>query len=242
MILALACCTAVLVVALALGYLAFSPSSQRFGKVHCAGLEKASRIIALTFDDGPNEPFTSQVLEILDASGVTATFFVIGKNAERYPDTIRAITGSGHVLANHSYAHTYSLPFAVEAAIERDVRKAETVIHGLTGLRTALFRPPHGLRTPRFIRALQRLGYSLVTWNDMTNDYDARESSERIAAAIVKRARPGGIINLHDGRHLRHGVDRANMIEALPTIISELRRRGYAFVSLHELLHVEAYQ
>jgi len=221
---------------------AFYPTSQFYGKVYCAGLDHRAKQIALTFDDGPDEPYTSEVLKILDDYHIKATFFVIGQNAEYYPTSVKEIVSHGHIIANHSYSHSYRLPFEGRTAIQNDLGKTEDVIFALTGLRTRLFRPPHGLRTPWFLKNISKMQYSVVTWTDMTNDYDLDQSPEKISDAVIKGARPGGIIDLHDGKDLNHGINRSNTILALPIIIDELRREGYTFVTLPDLLQVDAYK
>lgn len=226
----------------AFGFFAFNPASQFYGRVYSAGLDWRQKVIALSFDDGPDEPYTSQVLNILDENGIKATFFIIGKNAEYYPEAVREIVDRGHIIGNHSYSHYYLLPFENNDRIQKDLIKTENLLFHLTGLRTALFRPPHGLRTPWFLRDVRRLHYSVITWSDMTDDYDSDESPQDIAKAILKHARPGGIIDLHDGKNLGHGVDRSNTVKALPIIIDQLKKEGYTFVILPELLHINAYK
>jgi len=223
-------------------YLAFSPSAQTYGKVLTGGSKNGEKVIALTFDDGPNEPYTSEVLKVLDDNGIKATFFVIGENAEAYPETIKEIVRDGHIVGNHTYSHSYRLPFEGIVGVEKDIDRTEKVIFGLTGLRTDLFRPPHGLRTPWFVEDLKKLRYSVITWTDMTNDYNLNTPAEEIVRRIIGKARPGGIIDLHDGKGVIHGIDRSNTVHALPVIIAKLKDEGYRFVTLPELLHIAPYK
>jgi peptidoglycan/xylan/chitin deacetylase (PgdA/CDA1 family) len=223
-------------------YLAFSPSSMIYGMVYNGAKGCRDKVIALTFDDGPNEPTTSQVLKILDDHGVKATFFVIGENAATYPDSIKKIVRDGHIIGNHTYTHSYRLPFQGFRQVRASIIRTEDTIFHLTGLRTELFRPPHGLRTPWFIRDIKRLNYTVVTWSDMTNDYAANATTGEIVSRIVHKARPGSIIDLHDGKDEFHGIDRGNMVRALPTIIERLKDEGYRFVTLPELLHTAPYK
>lgn len=226
----------------ALIFFAYDPTSQFYGRVYSAGLIRREKVVALSFDDGPNEPYTSEVLKILDENSVKATFFVTGKNAEYYPGTVKEIVRRGHVIANHSYSHSYRLPFETSRKIQQDVTKTENIICGLTGLRTGLFRPPHGLRTPWFLKAVKGLNYNIITWSDMTDDYDPDDSPQEISKDIIKNARPGGIIDLHDGKNLNHGIDRSNMVKALPMIIGQLKKEGYSFVTLPDLLQINSYK
>jgi peptidoglycan/xylan/chitin deacetylase (PgdA/CDA1 family)/glycosyltransferase involved in cell wall biosynthesis len=221
---------------------AFYPTSQFYGKVYCAGLDRHTKEIALTFDDGPDEPYTSEVLKILDDYHIKATFFLIGENAEFYPASVREIVSHGDIVANHSYSHSYRLPLENRAAIQNDLKKTEAIIFSITGLRTRLFRPPHGLRTPWFLKDIDDMQYTIVTWNDMTDDYDLDKSPQSISGTLIKGARPGGIIVMHDGKNLKHGVNRSNTILALPIIIDKLKQEGYTFVTLPELLKVSPYK
>jgi len=223
-------------------YLGVTPSSQLYGKVYTSAPRSGEKVIALTFDDGPNEPYTSRVLEILDESEVKAAFFLIGENAEFYPETVKNIVRAGHVIGNHTYHHTYLLPFEGFPAIQKEIDRTEETLFRLTGLRTDLFRPPHGLRTPWFIADVKKLNYKVITWTDMTNDYDGNTLPGEIVRRIVAKARPGGIIDLHDGRDTQHGVDRSNMVDALPIIIGRLKSEGYKFVTLPDLLRVAPYK
>ncbi len=167
---------------------------------------------------------------------------MIGANAEQYPNSVKEIVSHGHVIANHSYGHSYMLPFESRSKVQNDLLKTEDVIYSITGLRTRLFRPPHGLRTPWFLRDIRSLQYSTVTWNDMTNDWNSRKSPEKIWEAVIAGARPGGIIDLHDGKELSHVTDRSNTVLALPVVIDSLKKEGYVFVSLPELLRLSPYK
>jgi peptidoglycan/xylan/chitin deacetylase (PgdA/CDA1 family) len=223
-------------------YLAYSPSAQIYGKIMTGGPNNGEKVIALTFDDGPNEPYTSEVLKTLEENGVKATFFLIGANAEAYPETVKEIVRDGHIVGNHTYRHSFRLPFEGISGIRKDIDRTEDIIFGLTGLRTDLFRPPHGLRTPWFVKDLKELHYSVITWTDMTNDYNLKTPPDEIVRRIIGKARPGGIVDLHDGKDLIHGIDRSNTVKALPIIIGKLREQGYRFVTLPELLHIAPYK
>jgi len=223
-------------------FFAFEPSSHIYGKVYSKGLSPNAKVIALSFDDGPNEPYTSEILRILDENAIKAAFFLIGKNAETYPDTVREILRRGHTIGNHTYSHSFRLPLQRNPLVRKDVGRAEEILFDLTGLHTGLFRPPHGLRTPWFMKDLKKLNYKVITWSDMTDDYNPKKSPNRIAKRIVRHAHPGGIINLHDGKNLVHGIDRSNTVEALPLIIHQIKKMGYEFVTLPDLLHMDAYK
>jgi len=219
-------------------YHGISPRSRFYGKVCSNGDRKRPRI-ALTFDDGPNEPYTSDVLSILKQYRIKATFFVIGQNARRYPETCQRIVAAGNVIGNHSYHHRKSLCLRRGKTVARDIELAHQAIYECTGLEPKLFRPPHGFRTPWLMRTVRNLGYLVVTWDNMTSDWKAEKSGDEIVRAILQRAKPGGVIVLHDGRDTRLNYDRSHMLQALPFVIETLMERGFDFVTIPELLESE---
>jgi peptidoglycan/xylan/chitin deacetylase (PgdA/CDA1 family)/glycosyltransferase involved in cell wall biosynthesis len=201
---------------------------------HVATQEK---VIALTFDDGPNEPYTSRVLQILHENGVRATFFLIGENVESFPRAAREIVRQGHVIGNHSYSHPFFLVMEPSGYEARQIEAAERILEKVTGAHCTLFRPPGGFRTPWLLRVAARHGLTAVGWSEDASDWNHVSSAE-IAARIIRNAKPGNIILLHDGLNLKHGVDRSDTIKALPRIITTLKARGYRFVTVPELLHL----
>jgi peptidoglycan/xylan/chitin deacetylase (PgdA/CDA1 family)/glycosyltransferase involved in cell wall biosynthesis len=219
-------------------YHGVSPRSRFYGKVWSNGNRNRPRI-SLTFDDGPNEPYTSQVLTILEQYSIKATFFVIGQNARRHPEICRRIVTAGNVIGNHSYHHYKSLCLRRGKAVARDVELAHQAIYESTGFEPRLFRPPYGFRTPWLMRTVHHLGYMVVTWDDMTGDWKANKSGEEIGQTIVQRAKPGSVIVLHDGRDSKPSYDRSQMLQALPFVIETLRERGFDFVTIPELLELE---
>jgi len=226
------------------GYAA--PSSQVYGKVYYKS-KTPDKVIALTFDDGPNEPYTSEVLGIVKSYGIKATFFVVGKNVELYPDTAKRILAEGHVLENHSYSHNPNHVLTDEGY--HDVKLAQGVISNIVGVTPHLYRPPHGRKSPWELYSLSREKLTEVTWSVAANDqhviaYFGKPSPDMFAKEIIDKAKPGGIILLHDGYGTHHGdakADRGLTVKALPTIIEELQRQGYRFVTVPELLNVPAY-
>lgn len=220
-------------------YHGVNPRSRLYGRVWSNGNRNRHQI-ALTFDDGPNEPYTSQVLNILTQYGIKATFFVIGRNVHRHPEVCRQVLAAGNIIGNHSYHHHKLLCLKWGKAAAHEVHLAHQAIYQSTGFQAELFRPPHGFRTPWLMHTVRRLGYKVVTWDDMTSDWKANKSAKEIVQTIVKRARPGSIIVLHDGRGCRESYDRSQMLQALPQIIKLLRKRGFDFVTVPELLRSEA--
>jgi len=216
-------------------YHGVNPRSWFYGKVLSNGNRNHPQI-ALTFDDGPNEPYTSQVLSILEQYKIKATFFIIGQNARRYPEICRRIVTTGNVIGNHSHNHHKSLCLRRSKTIAREIELAHQAIYECTGFEPKLFRPPHGFRTPWLMRTVRHLGYTVVTWDNMTGDWKADKSGEEIVRSIVQRAKPGSVIVLHDGRDSRPSYDRSQMLQALPFVIEPLKEKGFDFVTIPELL------
>ncbi|MCR4394373.1 MAG: polysaccharide deacetylase family protein, partial [Dehalococcoidales bacterium] len=173
-----------------------------FGKVYTRAFA-STKEIALTFDDGPNEPYTSQILDVLKAENVQATFFLIGKNVELYPDVARRIVAEGHVIGNHTYSHNAN--HAVYPNYYRDIRRAEEVIYQTTGVIPDLYRPPHGKKSPWELEAIKRESYTPILWSIAVRELSGKPA-DTLAAQIINRARPGAIILLHDGYGTQHDV------------------------------------
>ena len=222
------------------------PSSDIFGKVYSSA-KTPEKIVALTFDDGPNEPYTSEILDILASHNIKATFFLIGENAELYPDIARRILADGNVIGNHSYVHDAN--HAVTTFGVKDMQRGEDVIFNITGVKPHLYRPPHGKKSLWEINGVKGAGMIEVTWGISQNDEHitgifGKPSAKNYAKEIVKLSYPGGIILLHDCHGTVHDVPRADvsmMVKALPLIIEQLQAKGYKFVTVPELLDVPAY-
>ena len=223
-----------LAMVLLVGYETFAPWSNAFGKTYWSAATR-KRVVALTFDDGPNEPSTSEVLSILRKEGVKATFFLVGEDVRRYPATARSIVREGHAIGNHSDSHRFA--FALEAAWDqaKDLDRAEETIHQATGVFPRLFRPPQGIRSPWLMNLLRQDSLVMVNWDDAPGDW-THLGAKQLADRAVAHAHPGAIILLHDGLDNIRGVDRSATIAALPEIIHRLRREGYTFLTLPELL------
>lgn len=218
----------------------FIPSSPVFGKVY-SKVKTQQEVIALTFDDGPNEPYTPQILDILARYDVKATFFVIGKNVELYPETAKRIVAEGHVIGNHSYSHQAN--HALIDYSSRDLLLAQFAIFGVVGLMPCLYRPPHGRKSPWELQNAKKEGLTVVMWSVSIGELN-NKSAVSLAGKIVSKAKPGGIILLHDGYGTAHNTpqsDKTLTVKVLPQIIEQLQSKGYRFVTILELLNVPAY-
>lgn len=206
-----------------------------------------TKLVALTFDDGPYGEATNQILDILKKEKVHATFFLLGINVEKYPAITKRIVNEGHVVGNHSYSHSESLSTMPAVEFQADIRHAENLIASATGFQPRYFRPPFAMHTPSMDQQLKDMGYVVVLWDIGGRDYDQNTSSETIVNLIIANILKGKkkrdwIIVLHDGRDVQIGYPRQNVIQALPKIIEKLKNRGYRFAALEQLIHQSPYR
>ncbi len=223
----------------AYGY--FSPISPVFGEVYYQG-NSSDKVVALTFDDGPNGTYTTQILDILNKYNIDATFFVIGKNVQLYPDIAQRILAEGSVLGNHS--NTHDANHALSTFGERDLEKAEQIIFDVTGVQPHLYRPPHGKKTPWELDCVKENELIEVTWSVATGDQAGLDGINNFVNKVVNKTHAGSIILLHDGYGTEHNnqhADKTFTILALPLIIEQLQAKGYRFVTVPVLLGVPAY-
>jgi peptidoglycan-N-acetylglucosamine deacetylase len=214
----------------------FAPSSRDYPYHGPA----AERVVALTFDDGPNEPYTSQILDILAARGIRATFFQVGRCVERHPEVARRAFDAGHVLGNHSLSHRFGT-YLRPRAYEREVARTQRILTRVTGRTSALARTPWLWRQPALLRMLRRRGLQPIAGEFCHPLEVFQPSGVRMARRAIARTRPGSIIIFHDGFDGRGG-NRAETVVAVRETIEGLLARGYRFVTVDELLGVPAYQ
>jgi peptidoglycan/xylan/chitin deacetylase (PgdA/CDA1 family) len=188
--------------------------------------------VALTFDDGPSED-TERILEVLRAYDLKATFFMLGRQVELFPETVRRVVADGHEIGNHSYSHPIYL-FRSRGATRLQLERAQTVISAIAGKQPRLARPPCGVRTPAYFAAAEALGLRTVQWDVAGFDWKERTSAE-IANSVLREASAGSIILLHDADSALKR-DRKATVAALPTIIEGLQARGLSIVPLMQLL------
>jgi peptidoglycan/xylan/chitin deacetylase (PgdA/CDA1 family) len=195
--------------------------------------------IALTFDDGPNEPFTSRLSEILRQRDVRATFFQVGRAVAREPDASRALLAAGHVIGNHSHSHELHRCFTA-CLIDDEISRAQDVFGDVLQIRPRLYRPPWLVRTPATFRVMQRHGLQPVSGTFCHPLEVAQPSARRMAFRAVARSRPGGLIIFHDGYNGRE-AKRAQTLDAVARTIDALAERGWSFATVDQLLGVDAY-
>ncbi|MDQ1514967.1 MAG: peptidoglycan-N-acetylglucosamine deacetylase [Actinomycetota bacterium] len=223
--------TAVAVVGAVLWQGANTHTGSWFGHQVAHGARTDNRV-ALTFDDGPNSTATVRVRDLLDARGVKGTFFLVGRAVAARPDLARALVERGHLVANHSWRHDskawldprYPELARTQRAVDADV-----------GVCPAFYRPPHGQHTPLLARVVHRAGLTMVGWDVSAGDWSAHDPWH-LADRIVAKARPGSIIDLHDGLDGLVDADRTVLVAAMPRILDGLAAKGLHPVRLDELL------
>jgi len=205
------------------------PTWQIFGPALLRG-PATDRRIALTFDDGPVPPFTEQILDILRARKVPATFFVCGKNVERFPQILRRIQAEGHSIGNHTYSHEFPY-FRSQKKFALEIDRTQEAISKITGERPVIFRPPYGARWLGVYPVLRERGLRLVNWSDTGYDWLPKSDIMRLA---LKGLGPGSIILLHDSRNIDppEKVDRSRTVKALPALIDAAHEAGFTFVPI----------
>jgi peptidoglycan-N-acetylglucosamine deacetylase len=215
-------------------YAALWPASRLFGSSVIAGADPAE--VALTFDDGPNDPYTGQLIDVLARQQVRATFFVIGRYAQEKPQIVRALNKAGHVIGSHTMTHP-RLMYMTPARIQAEIAGGTARIEDIIGNRVRFFRPPFGARHPGVFRVLEELRLTPVLWNVNSRDWKARSAAEleiRLERGIVRnqRLRRGSNILMHDGGHLEMGTDRRRTVTATANLLAMGPRGGIRFVSV----------
>ena len=185
--------------------------------------------IALTFDDGPHPRYTPQILDILDKYGIKATFFAIGINADRYPDTMEMVIDRGHEIGNHTYTHPHVDRLDSEM-LYNEVEKCESALFSHTDYRTKLFRPPEGMIDGYVKSVIKQLDYKVILWDIDTMDW-ANTPPDKIARNVIGSVSSGDIILMHD-----YVSYNSPTPEALELFIPILLEKGYKFVVVSELI------
>jgi len=204
------------------------PGSGSFGPEYYVA--KGPKAIALTLDDGPDARYTPQVLEVLRAYGVTATFCMIGSSARAQPEVVRAVAAEGHLIANHTFTHP-NLARLSASQVQTEIERTNQAIEQVTGERPSLFRAPYGAWTPSTFQACRSLGLQPLGWSVDPRDW-SRPGTAGIAGVILRQTRPGSIIVEHDGPGSRHGsADRSQTVAALHLVLPRLLEAGYHFVT-----------
>jgi len=214
------------------------PTAQMYGPtIHRE--RGAGRRIALTYDDGPNPERTPGLLELLARYHAQATFFLIGKWAEREPELIRRTVAAGHAIGNHTFTHP-TMPAHGAARIREELRRCRTAVEA-SGERFStvdgemLMRPPYGRRRPGTLRTMRQEGYVPVTWSITGYDWRRTTTANAITRRCLK-ATEGDIVLLHDGSDVEPAADRSRSIQSTERILEHYAPQGYEFVTVPELV------
>jgi peptidoglycan/xylan/chitin deacetylase (PgdA/CDA1 family) len=219
--------------AVSAGYQSMAPTGQWFGRTFI-GPSRPSRQLALTFDDGPNDPYTARLLEVLAKHNVHATFFMIGSFVQQRPDIAREVVSAGHVIGNHTVTHP-ALTFKSAHEVREQLGGCERALTGAVGQHSNLFRPPFGARRPAVLRIARQMSLEPVMWNVTGYDWNA-PSVEHIEQKVTGKVGGGDVILLHDGGHRAFGTDRSYTVMATDRLITRYKSEGYEFVTIPEMM------
>jgi peptidoglycan-N-acetylglucosamine deacetylase len=198
------------------------------------------RELALTFDDGPHDRYTPEVLERLAKADVRATFFLIGEHARNLPSLVREMAAAGHLIGNHTVTHP-NLAFCSGRRIREELRGSSAILEDLIGAPVRFFRPPYGGRRPTVMRAAAELGMQTVLWNAMGFDWRKGRTAKQIMKAVERSIRAnraadrGTTILLHDGAPAREaGAHRGATVVATGSLLERGAAAGYRFVTVED--------
>lgn len=189
--------------------------------------------IALTFDDGPHPDNTPRILDILKEKGVKATFFVIGKNAEKHPDLVRRIDAEGHIVANHSYSHNYLIAFFSTKRLKNDLTHCNDIVYQILEKKPKFFRPPFGVTNPRYGTVLRELNLQSIGWSLRSFDTRAKNKYQLIQN-VISKLQKRDIVLLHD--HLPVTAD------ALEDLIEHCRSKNIDIQPLPLIINKDPYE
>ena len=206
------------------------PQLSLFGNFVCRGSSVRKRV-ALTFDDGPDERSTPALLELLKQRGLQAAFFGVGKRVAAHPEIAARIVREGHLLENHSFAHSNATNFFSVPRLRTELNQTQDAIRQATGIAPTCFRPPMGLSNPRIFRAAREAGLKVIGWSARGLDTKLTDSEE-VVSRICRRVEPGAIILLHDGN-----IPADRLVATVKTLLDRLRTLDYEVVRLDHLLN-----
>jgi peptidoglycan-N-acetylglucosamine deacetylase len=224
------------------GYASMAPASQLYGRTLVHGNDPSQ--MALTFDDGPNDPHTMHLLDVLTKHNAKATFFLIGEYVRQRPEIARAILAAGHEIGNHTDSHP-NLVLVSAARLRLELEDCQKSLEDALGIKATLFRPPFGGRRPNVLRTARKMGLSPVMWSVTAYDWSAKSSEiiiEKVTRQVDSRREPQGeIVLLHDGGHLAFGTDRGFTIEATRRLLERYQKKQFVTISglsrnIHTLL------
>ena len=230
---------AVAAAAVTAGYQSMAPEGQWYGSTF-TGLARGSKQLALTYDDGPNDPHTLRLLEVLAKHNVKATFFLIGRYVRQRSEIARELAAAGHTAGNHTSSHAL-LTLKGQAEIRRQLSDCRAALSDAIGEHSNLFRPPFGGRRPAVLRIARQLHLEPIMWSVTGYDWDA-PLAEIIERKVTRQIRGGDVILLHDGDHRQMGADRSQTVLATDRLIDRYKTEGYEFVTIPEMMQRKSVQ
>lgn len=206
-------------------YASVSISAGVYVKAFCRA-KNSSKVIALTFDDGPDPVWTPKVLEVLRRYDVKATFFCIGEKVEKHSLLVKQLMDEGHLVGNHTYYHSSFFPLQSKKKMVAELQQCSEAIKSITGEQVSLFRPPFGVTNPTIAAAVRVLGYKVIGWSIRSFDTVKSERS-KVLSRILKKAHAGGVVLMHDN------LENSDWL--VEQVIAHLQEQGYEIKRLDEL-------
>jgi len=199
-------------------------------------LKTDQKKIVLTFDDGPSPEWTPKILEELKKANIKALFFMIGHHVQRYPEIARQVAQEGHTIGNHGYAHSVML-YYTPAEIEEEIKYTEHVIREITGQTTKFFRPPKAWLRKSIKEKIKSMGYAIILWSLNSKDWVCF-NHKYIVQYLSRNIQNGDILLFHDSGNISktEGGDRTQTVESIGLLAATLRKKGYEFVSIEEII------
>ena len=209
----------------------YNVGSNFFIKIVCKA-ETEKKEIAISFDDGPAENYTQQILAILNAENVKATFFCIGNRIAGNETVLKQVQADGHIIGNHSYSHHFWFDMYAAKKMQEDLKQMDAEMERVTGLKPKLFRPPYGVTNLNLAKAIKNGGYTPVGWSVRSMDTVIKDG-RKLLAKINAGIKPGAVFLFHD--------TSKTTLDVLPEFIQEVKKRGYNIIPLDKLLALQPY-
>lgn len=195
--------------------------------------DREDKVVSLTFDDGPDKTITPLVLDILKEYDIKATFFLIGKKAEKYPYLVKRIIAEGHIIANHTYSHSGFFPLSTKENVKEEIKDCNVVIKNAIGKKSKLFRPPFGVTNPIIAKVIKEKELKTIGWSIRSLD-TMKKKRDCVTKKVISKLHPGAIILLHDS------CRDADVL--LKQLISSILEHGYKILPLDEMLNIDVYE
>ena len=205
--------------------------SNFFIKIICKA-DTDKKEIAISFDDGPEENYTKEILAILKTEQVKATFFCIGNRITGNENILKQIDADGHIIGNHSFSHHFWFDMYSAKKMQEDLKQMDIEMERVTGLKPKLFRPPYGVTNPNLAKAIKNGGYTPVGWSVRSMDTVIKDG-KKLLNKINDGIKPGAVFLFHD--------TSKTTLDILPQFIKEVKKRGYNIVPLVKMLDLQAY-